>query len=440
LALRPPFVAVLPAALLTICVACTPVPSPAEEARERLAAVEEFTAAPADIAVPRQALAPESALARLARRAATESLRQSSAIFALQEARNDVLAVQSRWYPQVRPVAAADTSGDVSIGIAVEQRIWDFGRVRADLDRARNAVTIARVNLWVERNEAVFEALDAYLDAQGSLGRLGDLNALQEELSDLRTAIEGRASGGVAGRGEVLDIDIAQNRAQREILTERSNLAVARDRVRQAIGATGDFDLPRLGDADTAGCSVQGGDAAEPPELALARLDVVAAGLQRNAVRARQFPVIVGAADVTTSRDDSDPVGTLRIGASDLLGWDRRARLEAADQAAFAAAQNHANTQRTVGQDLDALLADLDRQRESLTALTLLAASSADSQSVFWALFDSGQVSLTEGIRLTEEASRSRRAVLDAKVDLVRTCVRLARIEGALTEADLDRE
>lgn len=394
--------------------------------------VEEITVSDAGFDIPESFVRRGSTLAELAGRADVEAIRQSTAAFEVASATSEAAAVRTQWYPQIQPIASVDSDGESRVGVGARQQVWDFGRTRAEINGADASIRVSEVNFWIERNEAVFTALDAYLDAQVSRRRLAEYSTLLASLSRLQTAVEQRSSGGVGGRGEFLDIDVAIRRAERTVLEEEVDLRTALSIVSQSLGAASDAGLP-VGSIGLADCSITESQI-EPPELQLARLNVIQSGFQRDAVLARRFPTVVANASIDTS---GDTAAGLSLDASDLLGWDRRARVEAAEQTARGAMQNYIVTERNIEQSIQELDLNLASQRAILPQLRQLVSAAEESEAVFWDLFDSGQVQITEGVRLAEERSDANIAVSDLETEIVRTCLRIARIRGSLIEASL---
>jgi outer membrane protein TolC len=365
----------------------------------------------------------------LALKAQSEAVRQSRATFEVSAATSEAAAIRTLRYPQIRPIASVNAEGETNFALGAQQQIWDFGRIRAQKDEADTAVDVAEVRYWIELNEAVFTALDAYLDVQVSRTRLTEYGTLLSFLKQLEGRVQERSSGGVAGRSEAIDLSVALQKAERAVLNEEVAVLNAERLLRESVGpASGNVRADTLA---TAGDCLSVGSGAQAPELVIARLEIVRARYRLDGVRARRFPAIVGSASI-------DQTGTtsagLSLDASDLLSWDRPARLAAAEQAVNGAIQNYNVLQRSIARDLGELTAERSNQAAILPRLAALARSAEENQSVFWDLFDSGQVQITEGIQLAEEVGASRMAVSDLSVEMIRSCIRIARIRGALTE------
>ena len=417
--------------ILTFAVAGCSFLEPSSEAEKWvIQEVESLSAIEARFdAMRRMAFKSGSVMSNLAIQADTEAVNRSAAFFELNAAQLELSVVNSQWYPQMRPIASVSTSGTKSLGISVEQKIWDFGRANAEHGVAKSAVKMAEINFWIERNEAVYDTLDAWLDAQKSLIRISELKSLKSELEEFHAAISDRTTGGISGRREMIEIDVAVREMVRETLDEQLLLTVAQTKLNKAI----DKDAAPYLTAevnDLSGC-IDIEEDEESPEHALARLKVVKAEFERRTLSTMRFPALVGGVNIPA---EGRPSVTVRLDTRNFLGSGMKARMAAANQTTSAILRDYHRIKRAVHLDLAGLRAELNSQLKSLANLKKLINSAEENIEIFDELFASGQVRIIEGIQLVKEASETRRDYLDRKVDSARTCIRIARIRGALVK------
>ena len=367
----------------------------------------------------------------IARQAEQQAIEDSSAGFDILAAQSDAAAVRTGRLPEIRPVASIDGDGDTSLGVSINQTIWDFGSSRARIERAEVNVAIAEIDQWIETNEAIFEALDVYLTYQRSLERLDNYSALQVNVTELAETVSSRFDGGVAGRNENLEVSIILQELARDILDERSEQAAALIRFRSLIGDASATPVQRSSASMLDECTSQA-TTPEPPEVLRARFLVQRSLDDLDVLRSRRLPVLIGSIDVRESNGGVETSAGLSIDASQLLGWDRAARLESGEQRVQAAQQEHRNVSEAVRLDVQQLQDEYIRQQASLAEIDLLLASARESESFFEDLFNSGRSSLDDGLQLKREVSILERSRSDRRIELVRTCLRIGRIQGTL--------
>ena len=386
------------------------------------------------VQVPQDARASLSKVGNLwtiARQAEQQAIEDSSAGFDILAAQSDAAAIRTGRLPKISPVASIDGDGDTSLGVSLNQTIWDFGSSRAQIKRAEVDVVIAEVDQWIEINEAIFEALDVYLTHQRSLERLDNYSALQANVNDLAETVSRRFDGGVAGRSENLEVSIILQELARDILDERSEQAAALIRFRSLIGEASATPGHHSSVSMLDECTPQA-TTPEPPEVLRARFLVQRSLDDLDVLKSRRLPVLIGNIDARESNGGIETSAGLSIDASQLLGWDRAARLEAGEQRVQAAQQEHQNVSEAVRLDIQQLQDEYTRQQASLVEIDRLLVSARESENFFEDLFNSGRSSLDDGLQLKREVSILERSRSDRRIELVRTCLRIGRIQGTL--------
>jgi adhesin transport system outer membrane protein len=380
-------------------------------------------------------LASDGPLYGLAEALDSSAIRRSAV---MQDQRAAQAILQARGYdryPQVRPQGGVDLQdGPVAtIGPSVSQVIWDGGRSRAALRDAELDVALAGLRAWVVRNEGVYDGLSAYVDMSRYQARLRVYSEIERELDELTELLELRAQGGVSDRGELLRMNVARQEIQREIVGDRAALRQARSDLERFL--PGSADMRPL--SDLAGAAAQcrrRWPQSEPPQDALARMQISETQIAEDRTRAQRFPsLVLGAgAAATTLASAVTPGVSVNVDTTDMLGMGARLRLEAAELESEAAIAAY-DTQR---QDTAAELARLDahyaEMRDSLRQLQALQRTNRETVALYREQVDGGTISLVEGVALYREVARTDVDIVDLHADALINCLRASQVRGLL--------
>ena len=282
----------------------------------------------------RSSLAEGSRLAELASRLDIEAIKRSSALHERSAAEAELDARRFDRFPQLVPTGSIPLNGNgnsafgrgnPSIGIAVEQMIWDGGRLRAQLSDTELKIADATIRSWIERNDDVYEGLVAYLEISRLEARLVVFQELEANLDIISRQLETRAAGGVADRGEMLRMVVALQELKRDILSDESEIRRARADLRRLLRS--DLETQPLRDLGQASlqCNRSWTDL-EMPRDALARIEVERTAESEKLLKARRFPrVTLGAGSAYYSNGGwSGPGVAIQLDASDMLGLGRK--------------------------------------------------------------------------------------------------------------------
>ena len=374
-----------------------------------------------------------SRLFELAGRLDQVAIAQSSALPKVQAAQAQLRALQFERYPQIRPTASAPlTVGSVSLGLNIEQLIWDGGRLRGRMTDAEIKVAEASLRAWAERNAAVYDGLEAYVDIARYEARLAALTGLKEELDAILLLLQARAEGGVADRGELLRMNAALQSVDRRTVADRSALRQAQtDLSRLSAGAANTASLSDLGTA-TSQCNRSWPDS-EAPADALARVSLSRAEVSEDVVRARRFPRVVLSGVSNYSRDVwSEPAIGIQLDASDMLGLGRRSNVDTAIASTRAADAAYALQKDETQADLTRLEADYDGLRADATSLRSLVQQSEATLNLYKEQLDAGSIPLIEGILLHQERVDTLISIIDVEGDILMNCLRSSQRRGLL--------
>ncbi|MDB9804437.1 TolC family protein, partial [bacterium] len=342
-------------------------------------------------------------------------------------------------YPQFSPTASVPLNGggSASIGLNIEQLIWDGGRNRARLSDAE--LKFAEVNLrtWAERNEAVHDGLVAYVNMARYEARIFELGNLRHKLREINTMLETRLAGGVADRGELLRMNVALQELQRRLVSDTASLRQARTGFVRQLPDT--KNTPALLDLRAAAsqCSRVWPDS-EAPADALARVAAARAEASEGVVRAQRFPRAVLAGGINYSQDGlSEPTIGIRFDASDMLGLGRKANLEAAEASSQTAAAAYALKKDDTMANLAQLEADFDGLQSDAASLRELVRQNGATLDLYEEQLDAGSIALTDGIVLHREESDSIITLIDVEADILLNCVSSSEIRGLLAKFEV---
>ena len=374
-----------------------------------------------------------SRLAELAGRLDQVAIEQSASLPEIQAAQAQLRALGFERYPQIRPTASAPlTDGSVSLNLNIEQLIWDGSRLRGRMTDAEIKVAEASLRAWAERNAAVYDGLEAYVDIARYQARLAALSGLKEELDAILLLLQTRAEGGVADRGELLRMNTALQSVDRRTVANRSSLRQAQTELpRLLAGARIPTSFSDIGTAANQ-CSRSWPDS-EAPADALARVALSSAEVSEDIVRARRFPRVVLSGGSNYSQDGwSEPAIGIQLDTSDMLGFGRRNNVDAAIASTRAADASYALQRDETQADLAHLKAEYDGLRADATSLRALAQQSEAMLALYKEQLNAGSIPLTEGIVLHQERVDTLISLIDVEGDILMNCLRSSQRRGLL--------
>lgn len=378
-------------------------------------------------------------LSTLAARIDEVAIVRSSTVQQVRAAEAELQARRFDSYPQIRPTASAPLTGDgnASIGLNIEQLIWDGGRIRARLNDAKLKIAEVGLRAWAERNEAVLDGLEAYVNIARYETRIFELGDLRQKLGEINTLLETRLAGGVADRGELLRMNVALQELQRRLVSDTAALRQARtDFVRQLPDAN---DIPALPDLRAAAsqCSRVWPNNT-PPAVALARVTKARAEASEGVVRAQRFPRVVLAGGSNYSQDGfSEPTIGIRLDVGDMLGFGRKGNLEAAEASSHAAAAAYALRKDETLAELARLEANFNGLQSDAASLRELVRQNEATLDLYEEQLDAGSIALTDGVVLHRERSDTLIRLIDAEADSLLNCLSSSARRGLLAKFEV---
>lgn len=372
-------------------------------------------------------------LAELLDRAATS---KSSFVHESSAAEAALIAAKFDKFPQVKPSASApfigSSNGSAVFGLNIEQTVWDGGRVRAKLANSKLSVEEARLNLWMERNQAVLDGLVIFIKIARVHAEIGKFLEQKSHLDSIYLHLQTRLSGGFSDRGELLRVTTALQEVGRRLLSSKARLRQLK------------ADLSRLLPPDTLvssqpALSVMASECSRSwpllasPVVSLARISLLRAEASQLSISARRSPKFLITADTEYSQAGwSSPVVGFRLDASDMLGFGRKNNLAASDAAASSAKALYELQRQETHAQLTRLNSEFEGINVDIFELRKLVEHNINIIDLYLEQLNSGTISLTDGIGLYRELTETQIALLDAESDLVLNCLRSSQIRGLL--------
>jgi adhesin transport system outer membrane protein len=384
----------------------------------------------------------ETSLGSLAANLDAVAITRSPAVQDLRAAQARLQAKRYDWFPILKPTASVPISnaGDPSIGLSLEQVVWDGGRIRSGVSIAEYQVVNAALTAWNDRNDTVHDGLSAFVEMSRYTSRIRVFDKLQQDLNTLNELLQTRQSGGVADRGELLRMNVALQEVQRETLADEAEFRKAETELARLLP---DQHPPRaieLTDSALNSCRRSWPDR-ELPANAIARFELSQREAQEAETRARLWPrVIASAATSYVTGGTVKPSVALQLDSEDLLGLGRQGNIAAAE-ANTQSARNALNLQRDETRvALARLEADYKSTLLDIQQMTALEESSKESLALYDEQLDAGTIPITEGITLHREAAETRLALADLRAEVLNNCLRIAQLRGTLAPFSVGNE
>lgn len=342
-------------------------------------------------------------------------------------------ALEFERYPTIVPTASVPINGgDASIGINMEQTIWDGGRTRVRLGAADLTIDEVRISAWQERNETIHRGIKAFIDIQRYSSRVSTNQELLKDLQELNAILRVRVEGGVADRGEELRMTLSLQEVQRDVVSNQADMRAASAELARLVSQDA---WPSGGGVltDAQNTCSREWPAIEAPEVAQARVRLMLAENNFDTVSARRFPrIILGVGSSYSSNGLSDPAATFRVDASDMLGLGRRGSIEAAEASRTGALRSYELQKEDTEAELVQLEQDFIGYVSDISQLRALERTNVDNLALYEEQVVAGTIPIAEGISLFKERTNTSLALIDAQARVIQNCIESARVRGSL--------
>lgn len=383
-------------------------------------------------------LVAKSALGKLAHELATESKLRSPALQEQKSARAELSALSFERYPKITPVASTFVTSqrDNAIGISVEQVVWDGGRLKGRLSDAELAVAEASARAWQERNEYVFEGLQSYVDVSLNRTKLEILHDLKTQLEKLSDLVSRRVRGGVADRGELLRVSIAERKLSREIIAIESSLHRAEASLLRMLPTGMKIETDTSIDRLIPQCGRNWKEELSPNDR-IAQIAVDRAIASEHVTRARRFPQLTLRAGSTYAGGEvTDPAVGFQLDARDMLGFGRRGSIDAAIATTQSARARYRFQRDRTNAELEDLRVSYEGYQHNLKQLTSLEDANQSTLKLYSQQILVGSLPLTDGISLFRAKADTLLDISDTQARMVSNCLRVSVLLGTLAELE----
>lgn len=375
-------------------------------------------------------LRPKSGLADLAQKLDRVAVTRSAAIQERRAAEAALRAAKFARLPQILPTGSAplNSDGEASLGLSLEQVIWDGGRIKSQLTKGKLDVADAALRAWIERSNMVLEGLKAYVDMSRFQARLDLFATLQRDLEAQDARLLVRAEGGVADRGERLRMAVALQEVQRSVIDTESDLRLSRADLSRALD-NGAYP-GQLTDLKAAvSICRRNWPAMDAPADALSLVALRRAEAEETRAGARRFPRLVLQVGVSTL---VSPAVGLKLDANDMLGLGRKRTLEAANASTQAAAVAYERQLSDTRTDLSRLEEDAVGFQTDIKKLGELILTNQSTLKLFHEQLEAGSISITQGITIYQENTEALLSLVDVQARLLKNCLESSDLRGVL--------
>lgn len=386
---------------------------------------------------PKTAVPPQTILGTLAQQIDAQFLQKAGAVQDLGAARARYEVATFERYPTIIPTASLPVSNEsASIGVVAEQTLWDFGATQSRITDADLNIHGKRTELWIARNEVVFDGLNAFLEITRIKQRADVYRDLEKELTTLDALLELRVSGGVADRGEVLRLISAQQEIQRDMIRDQSSLNEAMAKLSSLVPSGG--SLPVLTNLRAARdmCAREGLHS-NMPEVVLAEITLAKAQNNQRLTQSNRYPRIYAEASLsrTASGSTNRNLG-LRLDASNLLGLGRAQELQAVNADVEGARLAYEKTKESVATEFGQYAVEYSGLIASEQTLNALVESKSKTIALYREQIEAGLMDLPDGISFMREHADTILLLHDVEMDIVKNCLSLSLKRGALAQIE----
>lgn len=126
------------------------------------------------------------------------------------------------WLPKLRPSAQLSSKGRPTVGVNVEQFLYDGGIYDATSFQTDAAAKLEQVEILKDINSQISDDIATYLDVHRNLMTINRFEGLITRINRLLKTAETRASGGISTGNEVTLFELKKVEAESEIAVARS--------------------------------------------------------------------------------------------------------------------------------------------------------------------------------------------------------------------------
>ncbi len=315
--------------------------------------------------------------------------------------------------------------------LALQQELFDFGRIAARSDQAVSRINAAQLEYWQEQNQVGHDSLEQFIQiAQNKkLYQISDSYVGKYQL--LKNKIQSRLRAGVSDRSQLalIDIEIQQLEIQRE---NDSRAIIASESILESLTGM-DID-PNDIPTNLLGKNIPTpvNDVTATPTFLLARQDVRFAKAEGKETKSSLLPRLVAEAYAEQVDGIRSEGVSLRLNSTSFAGFGFRSRLKTANSRI-----------RTAQLGMDRVKLELDRefQRLNLEYQRLLVTRASLQRQKDTALigvglfieqYESGVKPILDAIRVYENALNAERQLTQTQAAIQLNRIELANLMGTI--------
>lgn len=384
---------------------------------------EEASAVISTLLERRSLLDRESIYGTVAEAAVAASARASEAELVSAKLRAEAEA--KNWLPTIGPSVSLTDLGDLLASMLIEQVLFDNGRRKAERDFAAADVEVAAVNLSIDMNERVENAVGLYVGGLRGDEKAAFNGRALKQMQEFRRIVSGRVEGGLSDRSDLNVVDSKINGMRNARTTAQDAAATARAELTAMTGQSFDEKPSTL-------------DLGTPPSgsqyLSVLKSQSVAnrSVAEAKVGRAGLLPQIAAAGNITS---DGSGAG-LTLDLAEPLGLGTPAALKAIKASEEAARRQIGEAEEDARRSYSRQIQRLASYKRQTTETASLARTSRETYRLFKAQFEAGQRPVMDVVSIYEELVQREQDYIDAKYQVVLIQLELARDMGLLADGD----
>lgn len=382
-----------------------------------------------------------SKLGVLARSLDMTLLKKSGAVHDLMAAKERKKSLIFERYPKITPSANISSNKDsAAIGLEVEQTVLDFGAAKSRMENADIDIQEKSIRLWIDRNEIVFEGLNAFLEISRVKSRVEMYKSLEGNLATLDGLFSLRAAGGIADRGERLRLTSAIQEIQRSLIEERAQQYDAEANLRKLV-TTGEDIISLDSLLKSRGMCFRSWKLGHIPEVSLAEIELLKAYINERETRSRRFPRVALTGNIGRNTVGTSNSGfNLRLDASNVLGLGRKHLLKAVSADIESARLSLIRIQESVNAKINQRDVEFMGLIQSEKTLLRLIQNKEETLSVYNDQLIAGTITLAEGIGFYQDDTDNRLLLINIQADIIKNCLAVSLNRGSLAPLEFTND
>ncbi len=344
----------------------------------------------------------------------------------IEAARLNSQAFDQTRYPQISPSVLLNEEGQPLARIGVSQILFSNGQFQAEKNSLRAGEIEALASYLIQANQMVADAFNLYFDAERHERIARAAQLLEAKFAELETQSMHRVTGGVGDNTEVATFSLRKLSARSDFLDNQARQKQAFDKLAKL---TASYILPAKPPSLK---PVK--PSSEAPEVVLLMAQAAAAQSQVDLQRARRRPSfsVETFVDQNLASGESNNGATIGAGLSVPLGFRNQLGVEAAQVGLEAIAADLDAKRSDLALEISDLRNSIARVRAQIPTLKELAKVSKERTIGFEDQFLSGAVSIEEAVSVLETFNRAQTDLIEAEIEVLRTEVEIARLQGQL--------